>query len=271
MSETRSGAATAPRSSTSGPTAGWAMDRRWWSERSTVERITTVVGVLLLVSGVFHALVLVKSGESWEGPLSYRKAASFGVSFGLTLLTVTWATSFIGMRDSLRNGLLGVFTVACAMETILVTLQVWRGVPSHYNLETSFDTAVAMSLAAGGGVIILCVLGFTAAALKATSSPSMRLGLRFGFVMLLLSMIVGALMIAKGVSLARDDHFAEAYATGGSLKPVHAVTLHAVLIVPGVAWLVGRTSWSEPARVRAVAGFAAVYAAVVAFIWIIAT
>src|SRR4051794_10732899 len=173
------------------------------ARRPVVDQVAYAVGALLCTSGVVHLCVLISSGDSWEGPLSYRKAATFGLSFGLTLLAVTWATSFVALPDRTRAVLLGVFTGACVLETALVTMQVWRGVPSHFDFETSFDTVVSMTLAIGGGVIIVCALGFTAAVGRSPPAPPMRLALRYGFVVLLLALGVGAVMIARGVSLAR--------------------------------------------------------------------
>jgi hypothetical protein len=34
--------------------------------------------------------VLVVTGGSWEGPVSWRKPMSFGLSFGVTLATIGW-------------------------------------------------------------------------------------------------------------------------------------------------------------------------------------
>ena len=59
-----------------------------------VERGCYLLAVALMVSGLVHLRVLVVSGGSWSGPLSWRKPATFGLSFGLTLATVTWVLSF---------------------------------------------------------------------------------------------------------------------------------------------------------------------------------
>jgi hypothetical protein len=107
------------------------------------ERATYSVGGLLFLSGVIHLAILLTSGSSWEGPVSLRKAATFGLSFGLTLINVTFIASFVPLKDRTRTTLLSVFAVACVLETFLVSLQTWRGVPSHFNVETPFDAAVA--------------------------------------------------------------------------------------------------------------------------------
>jgi len=50
-----------------------------------------------------------------------------------------------------------------------------------------------------------------------------------------------------------------AYAVTGFLKAFHGVTLHGVLVVPAIAWLLGRTSWPESYRVRVVAAAVTAY------------
>jgi hypothetical protein len=234
-----------------------------------VERTAYVVGTALIASGSFHLGVLIASGTTWEGPLSYRKAATFGLSFGLTLVTVAWVTAFIDMRPRRRDALLGLFTAASVMETVLVTVQVWRRVPSHFDLETSFDTTVSMTLAVGGAVLIVTILGFTAAAIRASGTPPMRLALRYGFVVLVVALGTGAVMIAHGISLARSGHQQLAYSAGGTLKPVHGVTMHAILVIPGFAWLLERTGWSQQRQMRLTRAAIALYTLAIATVVIV--
>jgi hypothetical protein len=226
--------------------------RRIWVEGRPVERLAYVVGGVLFTSGLAHVVVLLVTGWTWIGPLSLRKAATFGLSFGLTLPSVAWATSFLRLRA--RGLVLGAFLVACVVETALVTLQAWRGVPSHFDFATPFDTAVSMTLAAGGAVIVVVGLVCAAAAFLGASAlaPSMALAVRAGLVVLLVALATGAVMIARGVVEARAGHAQLAYDTAGSLKPLHAVAMHAVLVLPALAWLLAHTSWPEERRLRLV-------------------
>jgi hypothetical protein len=73
--------------------------------------------------------------------------------------------------------------------------------------------------------------------------------------------LVGALMIAKGMLLVFRGDSQAAYVTGGVLKPTHAVALHAVLVLPALAWLLSLTNWSEEGKLRLVAVGAAGYIA----------
>lgn len=241
---------------------------RIWITAGRVDRTAYVVGAALFLSGLAHLVFLLVSGGSWLGPLSMRKPTTFGLSFGLTLASVVWAISYIPMRASPRALLVAVFTAVSVVETVLVSLQAWRGVPSHFNFETPFDNAVSMTLAAGGGVIILTVLGFTAAALVGVGalSPSMRLAVRAGLLGLLVSLAVGGMMIATGVTAARSGNPQVAYDTAGAMKPAHFVAMHAILVLPGLAWLMGFTDWAERRRIRlvwvAIVGYAALIAVV---------
>ena len=69
---------------------------------------------------------------------------------------------------------------------------------------------------------------------------------------LLVAFATGAVMVARGVVEARGGHAQLAYDTAGSLKPLHAVAMHAVLVLPALAWLLAHTSWPEERRMRLV-------------------
>lgn len=235
-----------------------------------VERTCYAIGALLIASGLFHLGVLVVTGGTWQGPVSWRKPMTFGLSFGLTLITIAWVASYISLGQRTRRWLLGLFAAASVLEVLLITLQAWRRVPSHFNLETPFDAVVARVLAAGGGVLIVVIAVLTVASWRADSrvAPSMRLAVRAGLVALDVALLIGAVMIATGISRVLAGDQQAAYAVGGALKPGHAVTMHGVLVLPVLAWLLARTGWPEQRRVRvvwlAVTGYALLAGVVVA-------
>ena len=230
---------------------GWAL-RRIWVDGRRVERVAYVVGLVLFVSGLVHVGILLVTGWTWIGPVSLRKAATFGLSFGLTLPSVAWATSYL--RLPARGLVLGVFIVTSVVETALISMQAWRGVPSHFNFATPFDTAVSTTLALGGGVIVLVGVVCTLAAFAGAGglAPSMALAVRTGLAVLLVAFATGAVMVARGVVEARGGQAQLAYDTAGSLKPLHAVAMHVVLVLPALALVLAHTSWAETRRLRLV-------------------
>ncbi|MEU6519163.1 hypothetical protein [Streptomyces sp. NPDC046978] len=222
------------------------------SGTSRAERLCVATGVLLCLSGLVHLAVFLVDGGPWYGPVSWRKPVTFGLSFGLTLIAVTWVTSYLRIGARRRAALLLLFAADCVVEVAGITLQAWRRVPSHLNTGTPFDTAVAMTLAVGGGVLVVVLSAFAAAAFlrRPGGPPGMALALRSGFAILMVALLSGAAMIARGVALSRTGHQQAAYDSTAPLKPLHGVSLHAVLVLPALVLLLSRTSWSEVTRQR---------------------
>lgn len=240
-----------------------------------MERASYAIGALLFAVGLFHLFVFAVDGGPWDGPVSWRKPTTFGLSFGLTLIAIAWVTSYLRMSGRIRTVLLTLFAADCVLEVGGITLQAWRGVPSHMNMETGFNTAVSFTLAVGGGllVVLLSVFAVVSFRRRPEGPTGMALALRAGFAILLVALVSGAGMIARGVALARTGDQLGAYASTGFLKPLHGVSLHAVLVLPAVAWLLSHTSWSVETRQRlvrlAVAGY--VLAVLAAGVWAILT
>ncbi len=136
---------------------------------------------------------------------------TFGLSFGVTLMAVTWVTSYLRIAPRPRAVLLVVFAADCVVEVTGITLPTWRRVPSNLDMETPFDTAVSRTLAVGGGVLVvlLTVFAVTSFRHRPSSPVGMALAVRSGFAILLVALVSGAATVARGV-----------------------VLLHAVLVLP---------------------------------------
>ncbi|GGQ06441.1 hypothetical protein BKA00_003319 [Actinomadura coerulea] len=240
----------------------------FWTAGRRVERAAYAAGAALIASGLLHLVVFAVDGGPWTGPVSWRKPVTFGLSFGLTLVTIAWVGAFVRLGDRARNAILGVFAADCVAEVSLITLQAWRRVPSHFNEETAFDTVVTRMLAAGGGVLVvtLAVLAVAAFRRDEDAAPSMRLAVRSGFAALMLALASGAAMIARGVATVRSGDQRAAYHVVAALKPAHFVTMHAILVLPLLAWLLTFTALPEARRVRAVALASGAYWAVAALV-----
>jgi hypothetical protein len=219
-------------------------------------RIGYWVSIVLFASGLFHLLVFFVDGGPWEGPVSWRKPVTFGLSFGITLATVVWVSTLLRVKAFVP----AVFTVASIAEVAMITVQAWRKVPSHFNDETPFDAVIARGLAFGGGLIIFVVVWLLVAALRASFlTPSMRLAVRVGAATFLAAMAFGGLMIARGAVLVAQGDRADAYASAGYLKLAHGVAMHGVLLLPALAWLLTFTPWDERRRTQVVAAVSVGY------------
>jgi hypothetical protein len=214
-----------------------------------------------VVVGVAHLGVAAIYPRPWLGPLSWRKAVTFGISFGTVLISITWVTSYLRMAERRRAILLGIFAADSVVEVAGITIQAWRHVPSHLNNVGVLNSAIAYSLAVGGGVLVVTLGAFAVVAVKGhtDAAPSMRLALRAGFALLMAGLAAGIAMIARGEALIRTGHRDLAYDVGGFLKWFHAISLHAVLVLPALAWWLAHTQRTEDQRYRIVRFATAAY------------
>ena len=219
-----------------------------------IEQACYLIAAVLVLAGVAHLGVALALPRPWDGPLSWRKPVTFGLSFGTVLASITWVTSYLRMPDRRRTVLLGVFAADCVVEVTGITLQAWRHVPSHFDTVGALSSAVAFSLAAGGVVLVVTLGTFALTALRGRidAAPPMRRALRAGFALLLAGLAAGVAMIARGEALIGQGERTLAYDTAGFLKWFHAISLHAVLVLPALAWLAARTRLDEQRQLRVV-------------------
>ena len=220
------------------------------------QRFGYACGALLVLSGVVHGGVYLVDGGAWTGPLSWRKPTVFGLSFGITLLTVTWLLGFLRPGRLAGWLVVGIFSIASLGEVFLISMQTWRGVPSHFNNTTAFDEAVFSTM----GKLVLVVGVMTAvvtvwAFLRIDAPASLALAIRLGLVLMLVSQGVGVQMIAEG---------GNTFGSQGALKVPHAVTLHAVQVLPALALVLLVSDTPERRRVRIVGLGAVGYAVLIA-------
>jgi hypothetical protein len=96
---------------------------RAWSRLRRIERACVVIGAVLITSGIAHLGVFLIRGGPWDGPVSWRKPATFGLSFGLTLITITWVSAYLVLTPRRRTWLLGIFAADCVLEVLGITIQ----------------------------------------------------------------------------------------------------------------------------------------------------
>ena len=250
--------------------------RTYWNGATSYQKALYIMGTLLFISGIFHYGVWLVQGGSMSGPISWRKPIIFGLSAGVTSLSLSWVMSFLP-KHRIRGWLLaGSLGIAFIIEVFLIAMQQWRGVPSHFNFSTTFDSIV-FSIMANMiiliEIIIVILTVWSLIALKGIST-SFVWAIRLGLVLLVVSQIFGNLIVQNGLPKVLDFQTGEyisegtksAYIFGeaGSMKMPHALTLHAIQLLPLLAFLLSFTNWSESGRTRAVIVAAVGYIGMVA-------
>ena len=191
--------------------------KNYWASATPAQRLAFLLGSAQILSGVVHFSLLFLTGSTWEGAVSFRKPASFDLSFGLTTITFGVVMGLVRNQTWLKWLLLGTFSLAMVVEVFLVTLQFWRGVPSHFNFATSFDANIFAMIGLSILLVILSIVGMTIVVFaRMESTPVMRLGVKTGLIPILINWATGVFMINHGNDLfLASGEFSRARSTGG--------------------------------------------------------
>lgn len=205
-------------------------------------------GILLCLGGAAHGLMLGLSGGEWEGPLSWRKPMLFGLSGGVTALSLGWVLSW-WQASAFRRWNDRLLAWSLTLEVALISMQTWRGVASHFNRATPFDSGVynAMGLLiylATALVAILLVQSFRDPRLAREVPADYLLSIRGGLFLLVVSCVLGIVAIVLGEQNLTQGLPPETYGKAGVLKFPHGVALHALQLLPVAAWLVRKAGGS---------------------------
>ena len=180
--------------------------RGWWAGARGYQRLAYLVGAGLILIGLMHAAIWALAGGSASGAVSWRKPTTFGISFGLTTVTLGWVATWLPVRPRVGWLAAGLLCAATSYEVAWVSVQHARGVPAHFNGTTVLDERLFI----GGAVMVAIAIGviaaMTLAAFLHTSAPApMALAIRWGLVGLLAAQVTGVWMLLHGLALLDAD------------------------------------------------------------------
>jgi hypothetical protein len=195
---------------------------------------------LLLALSVLHIPMQLTSSLPWEDPRSFRKPILFGVSTGLTLGSLLLLMNELRPNrwDRLMRGLLCVSLVS---EVLLITVQSWRHVGSHFNHSTILDASIESLMLwcimlAVVFIMLLTVRTFQRDAFP-EANPARILAQRCGMIFLVISCVLGIGITILGNYLMLNGGSPETLGSQGVLKFPHGAALHAIQILVLWSWL----------------------------------
>jgi hypothetical protein len=241
-----------------------------WQGLDRPARCVALVGLALLASGLLHVGVFAVDGGPWEGPVSWRKPIVFGVSAGLTALSLAWVTMLLP-RTPWRHRLGHIFAWALGLEVALITMQRWRGVPSHFNDATRFDSVVSALMGLLIVIVMVITVLWTVQVFRRRGlAPDVAVAARWGLLLLLVSFGLGGAILGHGSAVLADDPAADPAVIGvigsaGLMKVPHGLALHGMQTLPVLAWLLGWGVAGARHRARLVRMAAAGHGLVIAF------
>lgn len=233
-----------------------------WRDRDHDQAWLAWLGLVLVAAGLVHVLVWLVVGGPLTGPVSWRKPIVFGLSGGITTLSLAWIVGALPATRE-RAAWVRIYVVTMAVEVGLITLQAWRGVASHFNTSTPLDTGIFAAMGVLIAIASLAMIRWTWLAWRHPVGDLAEQRARVqGMLALVGSLAVGQWMAAYGSMVTAGEIQAAApnvYGAAGLMKVPHAVGLHALQVLPLLAFLQRRAGLPAARRARAVGLAAAGY------------
>ncbi|MER7207407.1 hypothetical protein ABZ470_01785 [Streptosporangium sp. NPDC020072] len=231
-------------------------------------RPLVVFSAVLTGLAVFSAAGMLVDERTLDGASVWLKPFKFALSFMVYSLTLAWLLPMLGRTPELARktgtAIVGLTTVGVG----LIVVQAARGRHSHFNISTPQDAAVFGVM--GMLVTMLAVVTMVVAVLALRQQTGDRVttaGLRFGLLVCLLGMMVAYYMVggtgraeaAAAGTLAAGAHSVGVpdggpgmpilgwSTTGGDMRVPHAIGLHALQVMPVLAFLLTALSRRLPA------------------------
>lgn len=216
------------------------------SSKSFSIDICWAIVYIMIASGMIHLPLFLLGDKEWEDPVSFRKAVLFGISTGLTLGSMLWV---FGKLTPWRGDkmLRATLSWSLAAEVFLISMQSWRGVPSHFNTSSWFNNAVEIGMLLMISIASLIILLLTWRSWQEFSKPSvapMQSAIWHGLNLLVISVLIGYGITIIGKILLWQGLAPEIIPPGGVLKFPHGAGLHAIQALPFLAWITSRASIS---------------------------
>ena len=242
-----------------------------YSVRSVLARLWRINAPLTLAGLAMLATLVVASGglivdpRQITGAPAWMKPAKFAVSLGIYAFTLVWMVGHLRGRLRVLGRLAASVTaVAVLVEEAIITVQVVRGVASHFNNTTALDSSLfgvmglTIMVLASATLLVIVLLAF-----QRLDARPFAWSLRLGLLLTFAGMLVATLMVeptpaqreqlragvappaigahAVGVPDGGPGLPIVGWSTeGGDLRVPHFLGLHAMQALPLVGWLLSR-------------------------------
>jgi hypothetical protein len=238
---------------------------------------------VLFAVGAFHLglLALMLSLAPFDartvtGLNPWIKPIKFAVSITVYLWTLAWLLEPVGGPRWARLAVRWGASIAMVAEVLGITLQAARGVPSHYNVATSFDAAVFGTMGAMITINTLVAALFAGVTLRPglTLPRAYLWGIRLGALLFVLGSLEATVMLSRNAhAVGVPDGgpglpFLGWSTRAGDLRIAHLLGLHSLQALPLAGFLLSRWRGArESVRVAGLFAFASLYAIAVALLF----
>jgi hypothetical protein len=242
--------------------------RRLFSAFSKVHRPLFLSGLFTMLMGAFFIAGIFFDSRYITGAPAWLKLSKFAISVIIYTFTMLWFLSFVDTskrwRKRLVNALGWLIVLTFTAEWVAMITQVVRGTTSHFNVSSPLNAALWSVMAIA--IMILFITNIVIAVLllrQKFESPVFAWGLRLGLIITIVGLGEGYLMTSPTAQQMAGWQNGEAVTivgahsvgvedggpglpglnwstVGGDLRIGHFVGMHALQVLPFVAWFVSR-------------------------------
>src|SRR5262245_5635397 len=207
---------------------------------------------LLFVIAVAHVILLLImtgvapfDGREVMGINPWIKPIKFAASIAIYALTMGWLLYESPLKEKAKRRASWAIAATLIIEIALITMQAARGVTSHFNNATAFDSAVFSVM---GAAITLNILVAAYVGLKFWNTDSKLpvpylWGIRIGLTIFALASLEGFVMVGQSAhSVGVPDGgpglpLVNWSTRGGDLRVAHFFGMHALQVLPLAGYL----------------------------------
>jgi hypothetical protein len=240
-----------------------------------------LTGLIMLGTLAVALIGLLIDPRVITGSPAWLKPAKFGISLAIYTFTLLWLLSFVRGHNRLVAVVGWVTAIGLLVEQSIIVGQVVRGTASHFNASTTLDLILFNIM--GAVIVVVWLMGLVTAVLlvrQRLPDAALAWSLRLGIGIALVGMAVAFLMTsinpaqttaaaertqaglprtsgAHSIGVANGDGGAGlpilGWSTeGGDLRIPHFVGIHAINVLPFVAWALARTRLRPGRRLAAI-------------------
>jgi hypothetical protein len=247
----------------------------------TTDAPLTATGLLMFVALAASLAGLWLDPRVITGMPAWLKPAKFAISIAIYALTLVWVFTYLPGWTRTRRVVGWTTAITLVLELVIIDAQAWRGTTSHFNVGTPFDAAVFGIMGTAILIAWLASIALTVALFRHRfADEGFAWALRIGMLITVLGQATGGIMttptqaqlaaarttamtVSGAHTVGAPDGGAGLPITGwsrehGDLRVGHFVGIHAVQLLPALAWLIGPLG-STVRRRRAVLLLATAY------------
>jgi len=234
------------------------------------------IAMIHLCFAIIATIGLLVDNRTLMGVNVWLKPLKFTISGAIYILTLGYYTTLYPFSTTKRNCINNLTSWTLLFEVGIIVCQGARGVQSHYNKSTVFDSLLfaAMGLLVAVNVLLMLFLIFETMRLKMKTQKSIQWAILFGWIIMVVGSWVGSQMINQmshniGIADGGEGLPIVNWSTvAGDLRVAHFFGLHGLQIIPLFAfWLSKKKKITPTKQLIYVTVFALTYAAFIAYVF----